>query len=85
MLDARSVWQKFVPGAEKTSAGSTTSSWDSANADDTQHHDLKAAGVDVEHSPDAEKPDTSAQDGVTAAEAITLTWTKTSLGAVYIL
>ena len=38
-----------------------------------------------EPSADEELPDETAQDGVRQAEAITLSWTKTSLGAAYIL
>lgn len=36
-------------------------------------------------SEESQVPNEHAQDGVTQAEAITLTWTKTSLGFAYIL
>lgn len=41
--------------------------------------------IDTElQKPEAELPDQNAQRGVQAAEAITLTWTKTSLGFIYV-
>ena len=83
----RSLRQKFVPGIDNTSSQEGSSSWD--NTSQTTEHirqqDSKTARDVVEQSNDAAKPDTTAQDGVTAAEAITLTWTKTSLGAAYVL
>ncbi|KKY14942.1 putative mfs siderophore [Phaeomoniella chlamydospora] len=39
----------------------------------------------VDQAANEELPNEAAQDGVTQAEAITLSWTKTSLGAAYIL
>lgn len=36
-------------------------------------------------SPGQDMPNENAQDGVTQAEAITLTWTKASLSAAYIM
>lgn len=39
----------------------------------------------VDHAISEHLPDETAQDGVANAEAMTLSWTKTSLGAAYIL
>lgn len=39
----------------------------------------------VEQAVHEDRPNEEAQHGVTQAEAITLTWTKTSLGCAYIL
>ena len=39
----------------------------------------------IDHSPSDDVPDETAQAGVAKAEAITLTWTKTSLGVAYVL
>lgn len=39
----------------------------------------------VDQAVNQQVPDEAAQSGVTQAEAITLSWTKTSLGAAYVL
>lgn len=55
-----------------------------ARAEDVPRSDLKASST-AEHETTAERPNDEAQAGVTQAEAITLTWTKASLGLGYIL
>jgi hypothetical protein len=64
----------------------------------TQNHDIETATDEkiseshskspeavVEPTTNEDRPNEAAQSGVTQAEAITLTWTKTSLGCAYIL
>jgi hypothetical protein len=46
-------------------------------------NDAEAIDLDAQ-KPEAELPDQNAQRGVQTAEAITLTWSKTSLGLIYV-
>lgn len=56
------------------------------SAEKVTRANAKAAGdVKVDQLIDQERPNEEAQHGVTTAEAITLSWTKTSLGTAYIL
>jgi hypothetical protein len=45
----------------------------------------KIPEAEVEQKVNEDRPNQAAQAGVTQAEAITLTWTKTSLGCAYVL
>lgn len=77
------VWQKFWP-TDRPSSEQISSRNESV--EQGVEHDLqKTAGTVTEQPLSVETPNEAAQDGVTAAEAITLTWTKTSLTAAYML
>lgn len=50
------------------------------------HDEIYKSPAQVIEQPEVlKRPDETAQEGVQAMEAITLTWTKTSVGALYIL
>ncbi|KAH1600288.1 hypothetical protein KXW27_003679 [Aspergillus fumigatus] len=55
------------------------------NAEPVTYPDTKYPSDVVNHDAGEMLPNEEAQDGVTQAEAITLTWSKTSLGAAYFL
>ena len=78
---ASALWKKFIPTKEPTTAEVPTN-----EADAVAEHDSKVPAEAVNQTPSEElQPNEHAQDGVTQAEAITLTWTKTSLGLAYAL
>jgi hypothetical protein len=91
----KSLRTKFLPSSNSTPSeldgSSTTPTLDHGitTAEKVTQLDSKAptAAVDeaVDHAVDRARPNEAAQDGVTQAEAITLSWTKTSLGAAYVL
>ncbi|GME46739.1 putative MFS siderophore transporter [Neofusicoccum parvum] len=85
---ASTLWKKFIPSAEPASADDNSNGvqYDANTfAEGSAEPDSKAPADAVHQAPSEERPNEAAQDGVTQAEAITLTWTKTSLGAAYIL
>lgn len=85
---ASALWKKFFPSPEPASAeeSSDAAQNDASTFTETSAEpDSKAPANAVHQSPSEERPNEEAQDGVTQAEAITLVWTKTSLGAAYIL
>lgn len=71
------------------SEGSSTSSQEHeigiVTADKISDPHTKIPQEAVEQAVHDDRPDEDAQHGVSQAEAITLTWTKTSLGCAYIL
>lgn len=80
------VWQKFWPTDSPTSENRPNST-DSIEPR-VEHEfplDSKAPGTVAQQALSKEVPNEAAQDGVTAAEAITLTWTKASLVTAYLL
>lgn len=83
---SKSVWQKFWP-TDSPSSEQHGSATDSIEPETEHAHQLdsKSPGTVTEQPLSVETPNEAAQDGVTAAEAITLTWTKKSLAAAYIL
>lgn len=79
---ASALWKKFFPTREPTSPEAAPTEPAEASAE----QDLKVPEEAVNQTPGEDlQPNENAQDGVTQAEAITLTWTKTSLAAAYIL
>ncbi|OJD28772.1 siderophore iron transporter mirb [Diplodia corticola] len=83
---ASALRKLFLPKPEPTSPEG--SSHDASTiAEGSAEPDSKApAEAAITPSPvEEQQPNEHAQDGVTQAEAITLVWTKTSLGAAYIL
>lgn len=80
---SKSVWQKFWPTDDNTSLERNDSI--EPSIEQAARLSLKSLGTVTEHPLTHETPNEAAQDGVTAAEAITLTWTKSSLAAAYIL
>lgn len=83
---SKSIWQKFWP-TDSPSSERSASLTDRIEPTVEHAHQLdsKSPGAVLEQPLSDETPNEAAQDGVTAAEAITLTWTKTSLAAAYIL
>ncbi|KAF2136004.1 uncharacterized protein K452DRAFT_292761 [Aplosporella prunicola CBS 121167] len=84
---AKGFLKKFFPTKEDEPS-SSSSPGTASSATTTGEHDVKDhAEVDVNQTPseDLNAPNEAAQDGVKQAEAVTLTWTKGSLAAVYIL
>jgi hypothetical protein len=91
----KSLRSKFIPSStpapSELDGSSTAPTLDDGivTAEKVTQLDAKApaAAVDeaVDHAVDRARPNEAAQDGVTQAEAITLSWTKTSLGAAYVL
>lgn len=78
---ASTLRKLFFPAPEPT-----TPEGGSSNAEGLVEPDSKAPAEAVHPSSSSEQtPDEAAQDGVAQAEAITLVWTKTSLGCAYIL
>ncbi|KAF7193616.1 Siderophore iron transporter mirB [Pseudocercospora fuligena] len=67
--------------------GTESPSSDNSSIERVNSSDRKQQGEVAERPAvsDAQVPNEAAQDGVTAVEAITLTWTKTTLGTAYIL
>lgn len=85
---ASALWKKFFPSPEPASAeeSSDAAQNDASTFTETSAEpDSKAPANTVHQFPSEERPNEEAQDGVTQAEAITLVWTKTSLGAAYLL
>ncbi|PLB43455.1 putative MFS siderophore transporter MirB-like protein [Aspergillus steynii IBT 23096] len=84
-----SSWQKkfFDPPEAPPTEGysSPTRDMEDRTAVNVNHPDPKGPAEEVHSVATDTLPNEAAQDGVTQAEAITLTWTKTSLGAVYTL
>ena len=84
-----SSWQKkfFDPPEAPPTEGfsNPTRDMEDRTASNVNHPDPKGPAEEVHSVATDTVPNEEAQDGVTQAEAITLTWTKTSLGAVYTL
>jgi hypothetical protein len=79
-----SEWQKkfFKSGDGPSPEGNQNQTWDHENLTESGS---KGPNEVINQEPREELPDKTAQDGVIQAEAITLTWTKTSLGLAYTL
>jgi hypothetical protein len=74
---------------EASTEGSTSSTQGHeigiVTAEKVSQPNSKVPAAAVEQTVNEERPNEAAQNGVTQAEAITLTWTKTSLGCAYVL
>ncbi|KAJ9191277.1 hypothetical protein DTO164E3_8904 [Paecilomyces variotii] len=79
-----SMLKRVFPAADSASPG-PTGDHELATADTLTKTESKLPAEKVDDAVNDQLPDESAQNGVTQAEAITLSWTKTSLGAAYIL
>ncbi|KAF7167619.1 hypothetical protein CNMCM6106_003098 [Aspergillus hiratsukae] len=83
-----SSWQKkFFQSPENPPAEGIAPPRDDGapNLETVTYPDTKHPAEVVNHDASELLPNQEAQDGVTQAEAITLTWSKTSLGAAYFL
>jgi hypothetical protein len=83
-----SSWQKkFFQSPDDSPAEGIASPSDDGvpNPQTVAYPDTKNPSEVVSHDAREMLPNEEAQDGVTQAEAITLTWSKTSLGAAYCL
>lgn len=92
----KSLQNKYLKSATATQGSVTASQQGSSTS--SQEHEIGIVTAEkvsdphsgipkeaVEQAVHEDRPNQEAQHGVTQAEAITLTWTKTSLGAAYIL
>lgn len=79
-----SILKRVFPAPDSASPG-PTGDHELATADTLTKTESKLPAEKVDDAVNDQLPDESAQNGVTQAEAITLSWTKTSLGAAYIL
>ncbi|EOD50441.1 putative siderophore iron transporter mirb protein [Neofusicoccum parvum UCRNP2] len=73
---ASTLWKKFIPSAEPAAAddSSNAAQYDASTfAEGSAEPDSKAPADAVHQAPSEERPNEAAQDGVTQAEAITLT------------
>jgi hypothetical protein len=90
----KSMQNKYFQPSHSTPIEASTE----GSANSTQDHEIgmvtaekfsgphsKIPEAAVEQSVNEVRPNEEAQNGVTQAEAITLTWTKTSLGCAYVL
>jgi hypothetical protein len=83
-----SSWQKkFFQSPENSPSEGIAPPRDDGvpNPETVTYPDTKYPSEVVNHDAGEMLPNEEAQDGVTQAEAITLTWSKTSLGAAYCL
>ncbi|KAJ9295821.1 hypothetical protein DTO271G3_5844 [Paecilomyces variotii] len=76
--------KRIFPAADSARPG-PTGDHELTPADTLTKTESKLPAEKVDDTVNDQLPDESAQNGVTQAEAITLSWTKTSLGAAYIL
>lgn len=86
-----SLRNKFAPASRETTtisdnAGQTTFPAEHGHGDSKTLHDPEIAeSSDAGLSGSDQVPSEDVQDGVRQVEALTLVWTKTSLGVAYIL
>lgn len=71
--------------AQAQASGSSALASDEAVYDQTAHPDSKTAIADVDDKFSNAASDEHMQDGVKQAEALTMAWTKKSLGLAYAL
>lgn len=84
-----SVFSRFRPGFARQSTdlndqSTTTTTNDANSAEKTPETNAEAAAVEEGAEKDNDRPNEDAQRGVRQVEAVTLTWSKWSLIAIFI-
>ena len=84
-----SAFRRKLFSSEDPAEGSSSTASDAGvtemNVQDPERYPSKTANEEVTDQSSEEVPNEAAQDGVTEAEAITLTWNKWSMIATYVL